>query len=144
MKTKAFKIGIVAFITVILAVFISGFATTNTGTNTSTDLTKNTQLKKDVFNQIINNRELLVEFMNDMMENPQSMNWMMNDGTMMQYMFSGDHLGYMMHNNPGINQMMMRNMMNTIYSDSTYSNQWNQMMNHQYGMHHHGMMMMDN
>jgi hypothetical protein len=142
MKTKAFKIGIVTFITVILVFFVSGFAFNSDSGGRTTDLTKNEQLKKNVFHQITNNRELFIEFMNNMMENPQSMNWMMTDGTMMQYMFSGDHLGYMMHNNPGINQLMMRNMMNTIYSDSTYANQWNQMMNnHQYGMHHRGMMM---
>ncbi len=130
------------FLSIVLALAVTGFVI-DPGTSGSNDLTKNAKLKNEVFSQITNNRELFTEFMNDMMQNPQSMQWMMGNEGMMDYMFSGNHLGYMMHSNPGMNQMMMQSMMNTIRSDSTWSNQWNQMMynhNGMNGMRHGGMM----
>lgn len=127
MKTKSLKSKIVFFLSVIIVISITGFVA-NTDKNKSIDPTKNTELKKDVFNQIINNSELFTEFMNDIMQSSQSMQWMMNNEGMVKYMFSGDHLGYMMHHNPGMNQMMMRNMMNTIQADSTYTYKGNKMM----------------
>lgn len=139
MKKKSLATKILLALSVILVLTVTGFVI-NSDTNGSNDLTKNTKLKNDVFGQIINNRELFTDFMNDMMQHPQSMQWMMNNQGMMQYMFSDNHLGYMMHNNSYMRQMMMQNMMNTIQSDSTFTYQWDQMMNNHYGMHH-GMMM---
>jgi len=140
MKSKSIKSGIVVLLSVVLVLAIAGFVT-DTGKNSSNDLTKNTELKSDVYNQILNNKELFNEFMNDMMQKPETMDWMMDNGGMMHYMFSGDHLNYMMHHNAGMNQMMMQGMMNTITSDSAYYHQWNNMMENHNGYMHHGMMM---
>jgi hypothetical protein len=139
MKTKSVIFKIAPFILVITLLLFTGYVT-DPGAGASTDLTKNSELKTSVFNQIISNRELFTEFMNNMMQNPQSMQWMMNDQGMVQYMFSGNHLGYMMHHNQGMSRLMMQNMMNTIQADSTYCYQWNQMMNESNGMHHRNMM----
>jgi hypothetical protein len=139
MKTKSLTLKIVFFISMVIFLSLTGFMT-DPGKSGSVDLTKDAQLKENVFHQIMNNRELFNEFMNDMMQNPQSIQWMMNNQGMMQYMYSGNSMGYMMDNYPGMRQMMMQNMMNTIWSDSTYTYQWNQMMmNHSNNMHHGNM-----
>lgn len=143
MKARTLKSTIVFFLSLLLVLAITSFVT-EPGKTDSKDLTKNPELKNDVYNQILNNKELFTEFMNDMMQNSRSMEWMMDNGGMMNYMFSGDHLGYMMRHNSGMNQMMMQNMMHTIASDSTYCHQWNNMMENHYGNMHHGMMMMQN
>ena len=139
-KSLKFKIGVLVSVLALVTftLFVNG-----QGAKDTSDLSKNTELKNDVFKQIINNKNLFNEFMNTMMQNSQSMKWMMDNQGMMQHMFSNKNLGYMMQNQ-NMSHMMMQNMMNTIQSDPSYNNQWNQMMNQKNGNSnnmHQGMMM---
>ena len=98
------------------------------------DLTKDTQLKEQAFNQILNNRELFNDFMNQMMQNHQSMQWMMGQNQMMQYMYNPENMQYMMQQNPGMSQHMMQGWMNTMQQDtSLYSQMYEMMQQHPMG-----------
>jgi len=140
MKTKLFSFKIAFIVTAMTLLSFTSYVN-GQEIKESTDLTKNTELKNDVFNQIIYNKTLFNEFISDMMQNSQSMNWMLDNRGMMQYVFSDKNLGYLMYNQ-GMGNTVMRNMMNTIQSDSSFYNQWNQMMgNYPNNRMHQGMMM---
>lgn len=98
------------------------------------DLTKDQQLKEQAFHQILNNRELFNDFMNQMMQNHQSMQWMMGQNQMMQYMYNPENMQYMMQQNPGIRQHMMQGWINTMQRDtSLYSQMYHTMQQHPMG-----------
>jgi hypothetical protein len=110
-------------------------ACSNTGNSSDNiDLTKNSQLKEQAFDQILNNQDLFNDFMDHMMKNQQSMQWMMGQNQMMQYMFNPDHMQFMMQQNSGMRQHMMEGWMNTMQQDSSIYNQMYQMMQ----QHHMG------
>ena len=118
-------------ITIVLMGFMAGCDNMNEG---QINLSANEQLKEEVFEQILNDRELTNEFMNEMMNHPTSMHWMMENGQFMNSMFSKDNLDYIMQHNEGMDQHMMQNMGNVIIRDSSIRRQWDNMMqggNHQ-------------
>lgn len=47
------------------------------------------------------------------------MHWMMENGELMQHMFSDENMDYMMQHNQWFNSESIRNMMQRYYSDST-------------------------
>lgn len=106
------------------------------------DLTKDQQLKDQIFHQILNNRELFNDFMNQMMDNHQSMQWMMGYNQMIRYMYNPDHMQYMMQQNPNMREHMMQGWMNTLQQDtSLYSQMYQMMQQHPMGTGTHmGMM----
>ena len=125
---RIIKLTIIALTTIITLSF-AGCSNTS-----KIDLANNQAQRQEVFNQITQNQDLFNDFMNQMMENPQNMHWMMQNEAMVQHMFQQNNLQYMMQHNSEMNTYMMQNMMNMISSDSTYYHQWNQMM-----MNHSGM-----
>lgn len=102
----------------------------NTGDSSSDDidLTSDNQLKEQVFDQILNNQDLLNDLMNQMMQNQQSMQWMMGNSQMMQYMYNPQHMQYMMQQNQGMRQHMMQSWMNTMKQDTSVYNDMYHMM----------------
>ncbi len=96
------------------------------------DLTKDNELRNEVFQQIISNKDLLYKFMNSMMNNQQSMYWMMENGGMMQQMFNQNNLQYIMSHNMNMSNYMFNHMMLAAQNDSTIRMQWNNMMNGNY------------
>jgi hypothetical protein len=101
------------------------------------DLSKNKNLRENVYSQILNDTTLFNDFMNRMISNRQSMRWIMNNPAMMRYMFSNTNLQYMLQYQTGMYDYMIRNMMNIAAGDTTLTNQWNNMMI----QHRNGMMM---
>jgi hypothetical protein len=119
-------------ITIVLMGIIAGCTNVN---EEQINLSANEQQKEEVFEQILNDRELTNEFMNEIMNDPSSMHWMMENGQFMNAMFSEDNLDYIMQHNEGMNQHMMQNMGNIINRDSSYRRQWDSMMQGSNHMH---------
>lgn len=103
------------------------------------DLTKDKELRNEVFNQILSNSELFNEFMIDLMNNRQSMNWMMQNGNMMSAIFDEDNLQYIMHHDTYMSNHMFNHMMMAAQNDSTLRKEWNDMMNNRNRMGGMGM-----
>ena len=102
--------------------------------NDDYDLTNNQQLKEQAFHQILNNHELFNDFMNEMMQNQQSMQWMMGQNQMMRYMYNPGHMQYMMQKNPDMRGHMTEGWMNLMQQDTSVYNQMYEMMQ----QHHMG------
>ena len=107
------------------------------------NLKEDKALREEVYRQILSNKELMNEFMDRMMNNQQSMYWMMENGPMMHMMFNSDNLQYIMHHNMDMSNHMYNHMMMAAQNDSTIRMQWNNMMNNHQGymggmgeMHH--------
>ena len=125
MKTKK-KMNFWAFIlTLMIGILVSSCSDMN---NVKIDLSANEQQKEEAFNQILNNQELMNDFMNEMMTQPNSMNWMMENGQFMNHMFNQDNMDYMREHNPEIDNHMMNNMMNMIDRDTSFAREWNNRM----------------
>ena len=125
MKTKK-KMNFWAFIlTLMIGILVSSCSDMN---NSKIDLSANEQQKEEAFNQILNNQELMNDFMNEMMTQPNSMNWMMENGQFMNHMFNQDNMDYMREHNPEIDNHMMNNMMNMIDRDTSFAREWNNRM----------------
>jgi Na+-translocating ferredoxin:NAD+ oxidoreductase RnfG subunit len=92
--------------------------------NAKIDLSANEQQKEEAFNQILNNQELLNDFMNEMMAQPTSMNYMMENGQFMNHMFNQKNLDYMREHNPEIDNHMMNNMMYMMDRDTSIAKEW--------------------
>lgn len=100
----------------------------NNTNNTEIDLVNNEEQKEQAFNQIINNEELLNEFMIRMMDESQSLHWMMENQEFMNHMFMNDNLDYIMDHNEGMGNHIMQNMIDIFNRDSSMYEQWNNMM----------------
>ncbi len=127
MKTKK-KMNFWTFcLALMIGIFVLSCSDMN---NTKIDLSANEQQKEEAFSQILNNRELMNDFMNEMMTQPNSMNWMMENGQFMNHMFSQDNVNYMREHNPEIDNHMMNNMMNMMDRDTSLAREWNNRMHH--------------
>jgi hypothetical protein len=67
------------------------------------------------------------EFMNEMMNQTTSMHWMMENGQLMNYMFSKENMNYIMPHNEGMDQHMMQNMKYMIEQDLVMRGDWEMM-----------------
>ncbi len=92
------------------------------------DLKQNEQLKNDVYQQILNDSSLFNDFINEMRQNEQSMEWMRANRLMMGRMYNQGQMQRMMQNNPEMRQQMMRNMKNMMKKDSAMHRQMHNMM----------------
>ena len=125
MKTKK-KINFWAFsLALMIGILVSGCSDMN---NAKIDLSANEQQKEEAFTQILTNQELLNDFMNEMMAQPTSMNWMMENGRFMNHMFDQENLDYMRKHNPEIDNHMMNNMMYMLDRDTSIAKEWNNRM----------------
>ena len=125
MKTEK-KMNFWAFsLVLMIGILVSGCSDMN---NTNIELSANEQQKEEAFNQILNNQELLNDFMNEMMVQPTSMNWMMENGRFMNHMFNQENMDYMRKHNPEIDNHMMNNMMYMLDRDTSIAKEWNNRM----------------
>jgi hypothetical protein len=92
------------------------------------DLKANEEQREEAFNQILNNQELLNEFMNEMMSQPTSMHWMMENENFVNHMFNQDNLNYMREHNSELDNHMMNNMMYMMERDTSIAREWNNRM----------------
>ncbi len=134
MKTKTIFTWAIAF----LLVFVLATGCSNMD-NARIDLSENPQQKKEAFDQILNNEELLNEFMNEVMDHSASMNWMMDNQNFMDNMFSEENFDYMRRQNPNINNRMMDGMMNNMERDTTFAREFNRRIKER-GLIHENMM----
>jgi hypothetical protein len=136
MKTLISIISIIAFITLNIYGQDKDVST----------LLANPESRNEIINSILNNHDYMTEFIQAMHGNEHAM-MMMNSGDNVEgnnqmMMGSGNHWGMsgdnqimdrnsmmnLMHQNPGMMQMMMGNMMDVVSSDSTMTNQMVNMM----------------
>lgn len=76
------------------------------------DLTEDPEERQEVYQQILNNEQLFTEFINEMRENDQSMQWMHSNRPMMRNIYGRRHMQQVMANHPEvIDTMMMQGMM---------------------------------
>jgi len=122
MKNPRLKAGII-----LSALLMMTASSCNNQEDATINLRENEDQKEEVFDQILNDDVLFNDFINSMMLEDNTMQWMMEDGEFMHHMFSGDRIDYMMQHNRWFNSDSMRNIMQEYYNDSTM-------------MHHEGMM----
>jgi polysaccharide deacetylase 2 family uncharacterized protein YibQ len=72
-----------------VALLISGFSGKSSKPG-NINLLQNKEQRQEAFNQIIQNHDLMVGFMNQMGRNPQAMNWMMQDSSFMDRLIFTD------------------------------------------------------
>jgi len=81
---------------------------------------ENETTRDQVFEKIVNDQDLVTEFMAEMKENMEAMKMMgENKGMMMDMMGDKDHMMTMMKNNPEMMTNMMGNMIDMAEEDST-------------------------
>ena len=74
-------------------------------------LLENPETKNEIFTTIMQDEELMNDFMDEMMANDNAMMRMRGNQQMMGHMMDQGHMMTMMQNNPDMQQMMMNNMM---------------------------------
>lgn len=84
---------------------------TSIACNKEVDLKENEQLKEEVFEQILNDEELFMDFTRTMREDGNAMQWMRENQSMMQDFYGGKEMQNMMRGNPEMRQNMMENIM---------------------------------
>lgn len=91
-------------------------------------LSENEELREDVFQQILTDRKMFDEFMDEMRENEQSMGWMMENRPMMQRAYGNPQMNDMMRSFPDMRHNMMQSMMKMMHQDTAIFNQMHRMM----------------
>lgn len=104
------------------------------------DLSEDPEQREEVYEQILNDKDMFNEFMNKMRENDQSMKWMANHKPMMRNMYGRNQVRHMMQNNPEAMDSIMVGMMLMVEQDTTMFHRNPEM--HQ-RMVQHMMIMMD-
>lgn len=83
------------------------------------DLSEDPEQREEVYEQILNDKDMFNEFMNKMRENDQSMTWMANHKPMMRNMYGRNQMRHMMRNNPEAMDSIMEGMMIMVKEDTT-------------------------
>ena len=105
-------------------------------------LSENEELREDVYQQILNDKKIFDEFMDEMRENEQSMGWMMENRPMMQRAYGNPQMNDMMRSFPDMRHSMMQSMMNMMQQDTAIFNQMHRMMEQDTMMYNRMQMMM--
>lgn len=126
MKRDYLVIGLIAAVIFLLLLIISCSEDSR-----KIDLVQNNDQRQVVFSQILENREVMTDLMNQIGQNELAMQWMMQDSTLMYQMFTGDNFGYMVSQFPSMRDSMMQNMAGMLGSNQTSMMQWNSMMQEQ-------------
>ena len=120
------------YFTLILTGMVLASCTNNTSTgDEQLNLSQNEEMRQEVYDQILNDEELLDEFLNQMMQNSTSMHWMMQHQPFMRQMFNQENVDYIMQHHQAMDLELMQNMMNTIQRDTSLEREWEIM----YGEH---------
>jgi len=112
-------------LTLMIGILVSSCSNMN---DAKIDLSANEQQKEEAFNQILDNQELLNDFMNEMMAQPTSMNRMMENDGFMNNMFNQENMDYMHEHNPEMNNYMMNNMKYRMDRDTSVAKEWDNWM----------------
>ncbi|MEG9328274.1 hypothetical protein SAMN04488034_103282 [Salinimicrobium catena] len=83
------------------------------------DLTEDPEERQEVYQQIINDDELLQEFLTEMRNSDQAMEMMAANRPMMRNMYGRNQMRRMMMNNPQVVDTMMQGMMMVMEQDTT-------------------------
>jgi hypothetical protein len=83
------------------------------------DLTEDPEERQEVYQQIINDDELLQEFLTEMRNSDKAMQMMAENRPMMRNMYGRNQMRRMMRNNPQVIDTMMQGMMMVIEQDTT-------------------------
>lgn len=83
------------------------------------NLSENPEAREDVYEQILNDEQLFGEFMNELRENRQSMEWMDSNRPMMNRLYGGERMHNMMRRNPQMRDSMMQGMFSSMERDTT-------------------------
>src|SRR5690606_4326319 len=83
------------------------------------DLKDDVETRQDVFDQILNDEELFTEFVGQMRESDQSMEWMRANRPMMRSMYSRRQVQALMRENPETLDSLMEGMMTSMQKDTT-------------------------
>jgi len=86
------------------------------------DLQEEPEMRQELFNAIINDNQLMTEFMDRMADNPDAMHQLMMNQNVMQQMFSQQNMQMMQSMDPETMQLMMNNMMEVAGQDTTMEN----------------------
>lgn len=105
-------------------------------------LSESEELREDVYQQILSDKTYFDEFMEEMRENEQSMEWMMANRPMMQRAYGNPQMNNMMQNYPEMRQGMMRSMMKMMQQDTLLYNQMQRMIQQDTMMYNHMQRMM--
>lgn len=112
---------VIAAMAIVLIFGMMVISCTNTGNSPGQiDLAENEQQKEEAFRQILNDRELFNDFMDEMMQSQQSLGWMMDHRGMMEHIYSEDQIRYMMDRHRGMRDHLMQNMFGVMDEDSSF------------------------
>lgn len=76
------------------------------------DLAEDPEERQEVYQQILNDEQLFTEFMDEMRENDQSMQWMRSNRPMIRNIYGRRHMQQVMANHPEVvDTMLMQGMM---------------------------------
>lgn len=110
---------VIASLSILLLMVVTSCNNSTAAQSQEVHLKKNEQLKERVFEQIMSDEELLTEFLNEMHEDRQAMEWMRGNQPMVQSVYGGNNMRNMMRQNPEMRQQMMQNMMEMMDNDTT-------------------------
>ncbi len=99
-------------------IILAGLISCNQSNSASIDLMQDESQKEAAFEQILNNPDLLDEFMDRMMQNTDAMHLMIRDQQFMDHMFSDEHLDYMHEHNEHFMNETMNDVMRRYGDDS--------------------------
>lgn len=88
------------------------------------DLSENTEETDMVFDQIQNNREIFEAFLVRVMDNPDNMRWIMENGRFVRYMYLDDNMEYIIDHNENMDEFIVVNVGNMLERDSTFMQEW--------------------
>lgn len=119
----------------LMVVILVGLFSCNSTNSTPVNLKENETVRNQVYDQILNDRELTNEFMNQMMNHTHTMHWMMENEDFMRHMFNNENMEYMMQHNEHFTSEDMRHRMMKYYSDTSSIRHSNEMMHPENEMH---------
>ena len=124
-ENKDFKMSLMKILNNVLITGFTGLllitciACNNPEASQEVDLKENEKLKEEVFEQILNDEKLFMDFTRTMREDRKAMQWMRENQPMMQDFYGGKEMQDMMRGNPEMRQYMMENMMQMMMMDTT-------------------------
>ncbi|MFW5831144.1 MAG: hypothetical protein ACOCVA_02750 [Prolixibacteraceae bacterium] len=92
------------------------------------DLENNPELREEVFEQILNNREVYKAFVMEMRENTTAMDWTMEDPGFTREMFRKENLQKIRKHNQEMDNQMMDDMITRMEEDTSVAQEMNRRM----------------
>lgn len=103
-----------------MLLMLSIFISCDANDGKAPDLSENPEAREDVYEQILNDKQLFSEFIDEMGKNEMAMENFSNNQLMSNRMYSGNRMHRMMRNNPQMRDSMLQGMMSNMEMDSTH------------------------